>query len=337
VPGIRAVEVAEAGGPLRVVERELPVPGPGEVRVAVEASGICHTDVAVINGWLPGTAFPLVPGHEIAGRVDAVGDGVTGWRVGQRVGVGWFGGTCGRCALCREGDFINCTALKIPGLAYPGGYADAVVVPADALAAIPDALSSVEAAPLMCAGVTTYNALRTSAARPGDLVAILGLGGLGHLGVQYADRLGFEVVAISRGREKEAAARELGARHYIDSTAQDVAEALSALGGARVVVATATESAAIAATVDGLAPRGQLVVAGAPGEPLPITPLQLIFGSHQVIGHASGTARDSERALEFSALTGVRPRVEELALEQAAEGYARMVDGAARFRIVLTT
>jgi alcohol dehydrogenase len=334
---MRVVEVAEAAGPLTVVEREVPVPGPGEVRVAVEASGICHTDVAVINGWLPNSGFPLVPGHEIAGRIDALGDGVTGWAVGQRVGVGWFGGADGHCATCREGDFINCVALRIPGLSYPGGYAEAVVVPADALAAIPDALSTVEAAPLMCAGVSMFNALRSSAARPGDLVAIHGLGGLGHLGVQYADRLGFEAVAISRGRDKEAAARDLGAKHYIDSTGQDVAKELAGLGGARVVVATVPDSAAMAATVDGLAPRGQLVVVGAPADPLPINPLQLIFGSHQVIGHASGTARDSEQALAFSATTGVRPLVETMPLEQAAEGYARMMDGAARFRIVLTT
>jgi alcohol dehydrogenase len=334
---MRVVEVAEAAGPLTVVEREVPVPGPGEVRVAVEASGICHTDVAVVNGWLPNSGFPLVPGHEIAGRIDALGDGVAGWAVGQRVGVGWFGGADGHCANCREGDFINCVALRIPGLSYPGGYADAVVVPTDALAAIPDALSTVEAAPLMCAGVSMFNALRNSAARPGDLVAIQGLGGLGHLGVQYAERLGFEVVAISRGRDKEAAARELGARHYIDSTGQDVAKELTELGGARVVVATVPDSAAMAATVDGLGPRGQLIVVGAPADPLPINPLQLIFGSHQVIGHASGTARDSEQALAFSAMTGVRPIVETIPLEQTADGYARMVDGAARFRIVLTT
>src|SRR2546421_9711881 len=204
VPGMRVVEVAKAAGPLTVVEREVPVPGPGEVRVAVEASGICHTDVAVVNGWLPNAGFPLVPGHEIAGRIDALGAGVAGWEVGQRVGVGWFGGSCNRCGYCREGDFINCVALRIPGLSYPGGYADAVVVPADALAAIPDELSTVEAAPLMCAGVSMFNALRNSAARPGDLVAIQGLGGLGHLGGQYADRLGFAVVAISPGRDTEA-------------------------------------------------------------------------------------------------------------------------------------
>jgi alcohol dehydrogenase len=333
---VRVVEVAEAGAPLKLVERDLPEPGPGQVRVAVEASGICHTDVAMVAGMLPGGSFPLVPGHEIAGRIDALGAGVQGWRVGQRVGVGWFGGACGRCVPCRSGDAVDCVALQVPGLAYPGGYADALVVPADALAAIPDGLSAVDAAPLMCAGVTTFHALRNSAARPGDLVAVLGLGGLGHLGVQYADRFGFDVVAIARGRDKEAAARELGARHYIDSTAQDVAQVLAGLGGARVVLATATESAAMAAAVDGLTARGQLILAGASAEPLGINPLQLIFGSRQVIGHASGTSRDSEEALAFSALTGIRPRVETVPLERAAEGYDRMLSGAARFRVVLT-
>ena len=329
--------MAEAGGPLKVGERELPEPGFGEVRVAVEACGICHSDVAVVNGWLPGTVFPLVPGHEVAGRIDALGDGVDGWRVGQRVGVGWFGGSCGYCAQCRRGNFLDCPRAKVPSVAYPGGYADALVVPADALAAIPDELSAIDAAPLMCAGVTTFNALRNSVARPGDVVAVLGIGGLGHLGVQYAQRLGFDVVAIARGPEKEAAARGFGARHYIDSTAQDVARELAALGGAQVVLATVVDSAAMSATVDGLAPRGQLIVAGASGEPLTINPMQLIFGSHQVVGHASGTSRDSEEALAFSALTGVRAQVEPVPLDQAAEGYHRMLSGAARFRMVLTT
>jgi alcohol dehydrogenase len=337
MPGIRVVEVAAAGEPLKIVERDLPEPGPGQVRVTVEASGICHTDAVLAGGWLPGAAFPVVPGHEIAGRVDALGEGVEGWRVGQRVGVGWYGGACGRCAACREGDSVDCPNLQVPGLSYPGGFADAVVVPAGALAAIPDGLSAVDAAPLMCAGVTTYNALRNSVARPGDVVAIVGVGGLGHLGVQYAARFGFDVVAVARGREKEAAARELGARHYVDSTTEDVGAALTALGGAKVVLATATDSAAMAAAVDGLAARGQLILAGASVEPLPITPMQLIFGSRSVIGHASGTARDSEAALAFSTLAGVRPWVETVPLEQAAEGYERMLSGAARFRVVLTT
>ncbi len=337
MPGIRAAEVATASEAPKIVERDLPVPGRGEVRVTVEACGICHTDAVLVNGWLPGATFPLVPGHEVAGRIDALGDQVEGWQVGQRVGIGWFGGSCGRCATCRAGDFIDCARLKVPGVAYPGGYADAMVVPADALAAIPDGLSAVEAAPLMCAGVTTYHALRTSVARPGDLVAILGLGGLGHLGVQYAARFGFETVAIARGAKKEKFARELGAHHYLDSTATDVATALSDLGGARVVLATAIDSAAMGATVDGLGPRGQLILAGASVDPLPISPMQLIMGSRSVVGHASGTSRDSEDALAFSALTGVRAMVETVPLEQAAEGYDRMLSAAARFRVVLTT
>jgi alcohol dehydrogenase len=334
---IRVAEVASAGGPLEIVKREVPEPGPGQVRVVVEACGVCHTDLALVNGWLPGSTFPLVPGHEIAGRVDALGPGVTAWRLGQRVGVGWFGGSCGFCPACRSGGMVDCASLQIPGVAYPGGYADAVVVPADALAAIPDGLSAVEAAPLMCAGVTTYNALRNSVARPGDLVAVVGLGGLGHLAVQYAARFGFDTVAVARGGDKEAYARELGARHYIDSSAQNIGEALMALGGAKVVLATPSDSAAIAAGVDGLAPRGQLIVAGAPGDPMQISPLQLIFGSKSVVGHASGTSYDSEQALAFSAFTGVRPMVEVVPLERASEGYERMLSGAARFRVVLTT
>jgi alcohol dehydrogenase len=334
---IRVAEVATAGGPLEIVKREVPEPGPGQVRVTVEACGVCHTDAVLANGWLPGTTFPAVPGHEIAGRIDALGEGVPQWRVGQRVGIGWFGGSCGYCPVCRSGNFVDCPNLKVPGVAYPGGYADAVVVPADALAAIPDELSAVEAAPLMCAGVTTYNALRNSVARPGDVVAILGLGGLGHLGVQYAAKFGFDTVAIARGAEKEELARRLGARHYIDSSRQDVGDELRALGGAQVVVATATDSAAIAAGVDGLGPRGQLIVAGAPADAMEISPLQLIFGSKSVVGHASGTSRDSEQALAFSAFTGVRPMVEAVPLERAAEAYERMLSGAARFRMVLTT
>jgi len=331
--GVRVAEVAAAGEPLKVVERDLPVPGPGEVRVTVEACGICHSDAVLANGWLAGASFPLVPGHEVAGRIDALGAGVEGWQVGQRVGVGWFGG----CARCRAGDFITCATLKIPGVAYPGGFADAMVVPADALAAIPDALTAVEAAPLMCAGVTTFNALRNSVARPGDLVAILGLGGLGHLGVQYAAKFGFDTVAIVRGQEKAELARDLGARHYIDSTAQDVAQSLADLGGAQVVLATVTDSAAMSAAVDGLAPRGQLILAGASAESLRVNPLQLIMASRTVVGHASGTSRDSEEALAFSALTGIRARVETVSLEQATEGYDRMLSGAARFRVVLAT
>jgi alcohol dehydrogenase len=334
---MRAAQVSTAGGPFEIVKQELPEPGPGQVRVAVEACGICHSDAVVVDGFLPAASFPLVPGHEAAGRVDAVGPGVDGWQVGDRVGIGWFGGACGVCASCRAGDLINCVDLRIPGVSYPGGYADAMIVPAGALAAIPDAISSVDAAPLMCAGATTFNALRHSGARPGDLVAVLGLGGVGHMGVQFAAKMGFETVAIARGADKAEAARRFGARHYIDSVAQDVAAELRGLGGARVVLATVTDSAAMSACVDGLGPRGELVVIGASAEPLTINPLQLIFGSHRVVGHASGTARESEEALAFSALAGIRPEVETAPLEEVGDAFARMRGGGARFRIVLTT
>lgn len=334
---IRVAQVSGPGAAFDIVKVELPEPGPGQVRVAVEACGICHTDAVLVGGYLPGTPFPLVAGHEVAGRVDALGDGVTAWQVGDRVGVGWFGGCCEQCASCREGDFINCVSLKIPGLAYQGGFAEAMVAPANALAAIPDEISAVEAAPLMCAGATTYNALRASNARPGDLVAVLGLGGVGHMGVQYASRLGYDTVAIARGPEKEELARQLGARHYIDSTVQDVAAELTALGGARVVLATAIQSSAMSAAVDGLGPRGQLVTIGAGADPLAISPLQLIFGSKSVVGHASGTSRQSEETLRFSALTGVRPMVEVAPLEEIGAAWQKMASGEARFRMVLTT
>jgi alcohol dehydrogenase len=334
---MRTAQVDKAGGQFTIVEQELPEPGPGQVRVQVEACGICHTDAALVDGYLPGVSFPLVPGHEVAGRIDALGPGVEGWAPGARVGVGWFGGCCQRCVPCRSGDFINCVALQVPGAAYPGGFADALVVPANALAAIPDQVSAVDAAPLMCAGATVFNALRASAARPGDLVAVLGIGGVGHLAVQYAARMGFETVAIARGAEKQDAARRFGARHYLDSTAGDIAAGLRELGGAQVVIATAVSSAAISAGIDGLAPRGQLVVVGAPAESLAVSPLQLIFGSRSVVGHASGTARESEEALAFAALAGIRPQVEAVPLEQVGEAFTRMRDGAARFRMVLTT
>jgi alcohol dehydrogenase len=334
---IRAAQVSGPGAAFDLVKIDLPEPGPSQVRVAVEASGICHSDAVVVGGYIPGTTFPLVAGHEVAGRVEAVGDGVTTWQVGDRVGVGWFGGCCERCVSCREGDFINCADLQIPGLAYPGGFAEAMVVPANALARIPDEISAVDAAPMMCAGATTYNALSASNAQPADVVAVLGLGGVGHMGVQYAARMGYDTVSIARGPEKQELARQLGARHYIDSNAQDVAAELRALGGARVVLATAADSASMAGCVDGLAARGQLVIIGASAEPLNINPLQLIFGSHSVVGHASGTSRQSERALAFAALTGVRPMVETAPLEDIGAAFARMLSGDARFRMVLTT
>ncbi|MGK5556534.1 alcohol dehydrogenase [Actinomadura kijaniata] len=333
---MRVAQVSAPGEKFEIVERELPEPGPGHVRVAVEAAGICHSDAGFVAGAFPGTPFPLVTGHEIAGRVDALGEGVTGWRVGDRVEVGWFGGHCGHCVPCRQGDFIDCANLRVPGWAYQGGFAEAMVAPVTALARIPDALPAVEAAPLGCAGVTTYNALRHSAARPGDLVAVLGVGGLGHLGVQYANRFGYETVAIARGRDKEPLARELGAHHYIDSTADDVAEALQRLGGAKVVLGTAANSDAMSAAVGGLRPRGRLVVLGATPEPLQISPHSLIMGSRSVHGHPSGTAQDVAETMAFSALTGVRPMVETLPLDRVNDAYQRMLSGAARFRMVLT-
>ncbi len=334
---MRVAQAATRGAKLEVVERELPQPGPGHVRITVEACGVCHSDAGFIDAVFPGVTFPVVAGHEIAGRVDALGDGVADWRVGDRVGVGWFGGSCWHCRPCREGDFITCVNLKVPGWTYQGGYADAMVAPVDALARIPDGLTAVEAAPLGCAGVTTYNALRRSRARGGDLVAVLGVGGLGHLGIQFAARLGFETVAIARGTDKEELARELGAQHYIDSQTTDVAEALRGLGGARVVLATAANSAAMTATVDGLAHRGQLLVIGAAPEPLEISPFQLIMGGRSVTGHPSGTAQDIADTMSFAALTGARPMVETMPLEDAEAAYQRMLSGQARFRMVLTT
>ncbi|WP_111765786.1 alcohol dehydrogenase [Nakamurella deserti] len=333
----RVVQVAGPGGALEVVERELRGPGPGEVRVRVEACGVCHSDAFTIEGGMPGIEYPRVPGHEIAGRIDAVGDGVVPWEVGQRVGVGWFGGNCGHCDPCRRGDLISCVNGQVPGIAYDGGYADHVVVPQGALAAVPDDLDAVDAAPLLCAGVTTFNALRESGARAGDLVAILGVGGLGHLGVQFARRMGFETVAIARGTDKREQALQLGAHHYIDSTTTDVAAALQELGGAVTVLATVTAPDAMSAAVGGLRPRGRMVVVGASADPMQIPPFALIPGSTGVLGHASGTSKDSEDTLRFSALSDVRPLIETYPLAEAAAGYARMMSGDARFRVVLTT
>lgn len=334
---MHAAQVASAAAPLEIVEIEIPHPGRGQVRVAVHACGVCHSDAGFVYGGFPHLTFPLIPGHEIAGHVDAIGDGVEAWAVGDRVAVGWFGGNCGHCGPCREGDLIDCVNLQVPGWAYPGGYADNLVVPVSALARIPDALSDIDAAPLACAGVTTFNALRRSHAVAGDLVAVLGIGGLGHLGVQFATKLGFETVGIARGEDKTALALELGAHHVIDSSTQDVAASLQQLGGAKVVLATAANSAAMSASLDGLTHRGQLIVVGAVPEPIPVSPFQLITGNKAVQGHASGTARDVEDTLRFAALFGVRPRTEELPLEQAGAAFARMMSGQARFRMVLTT
>ncbi|MEU6595485.1 alcohol dehydrogenase catalytic domain-containing protein [Streptomyces sp. NPDC046881] len=335
----RVAQVTEPDGTFELVEREVPQPGPGHVRIAVEACGICHSDTLFVGGGVPGVTFPVVPGHEIAGRVEELGEGTEEWgyRAGDRVAVGWFGGSCGHCTPCRQGDFIDCTTLKVPGWAYDGGFAEKVIAPVDALARIPDAVAAADAGPMACAGVTTYNGLRRSSARPGDLVAVLGLGGLGHLGVPYAVAMGFETVAIARGAEKADFAKQLGAHHYVDSTSgTPVAEALQSLGGATVVLATAGKSEAISATVDGLTHRGELVVIGADTAPLGISPFQVILGSRVVRGHASGTSQDVEDTMAFSALHGIRPMTETVPLERAGEAYDRMLSGAARFRMVLT-
>ncbi len=337
MPNMRSVRATRAKGPLELVEVPIPQPGPGSVRIKVEACGICHSDFVTKEGIWPGLQFPRAPGHEVAGVVDAIGAGVTGWIAGQRVGVGWHGGHCGHCDSCRRGDFVTCQiAPEIPGISYDGGYADYMIAPAGALASIPDGLSAVEAAPLMCAGVTTFNALRHSGARPGDTVAVLGVGGLGHLGIQFASKMVFKTVAIARGGDKASLARKLGAHHYIDSQATDAAADLTRQGGARVILATVTSGAAMSAVLGGLAIDGKLVIVGAPAEPLEVPALPLIFGRRSIMGWPSGTSIDSQDTLAFSALSGVRPMTEVFPLERAAEGYERMMSGQARFRVVLT-
>ncbi|RSS84153.1 alcohol dehydrogenase catalytic domain-containing protein [Streptomyces sp. WAC06614] len=334
---LRAVRVPEPGAVPRLTEVAAVEPGPGAVRVTVEACGVCHSDLLVAAGALPGTTFPVTPGHEIAGRVDALGAGVEGRQVGDRVAIGWYGGSCGHCDACRDGDAILCPDLAVPGAAYPGGYADSVVVPAMALAAIPDELTAVEAAPLACAGVTVFNALRRSAARPGDTVAVLGVGGLGHLGVQFARAMGFRTVAVARGQEKKDLARQLGAAHYVDSTGGAVAEQLQALGGAKVVLATVTDADAMSATVDGLGRRGELIIVGVSPDQLKITGLQLMHGDRRISAHSSGAAVDTQDTLRFAAQTGVRAWTEEVPLEATAAAVDRMTTGKARFRMVVTT
>ncbi len=333
---IRAVQVSKINAPLRVVDLPQPSPGRGQVRIAVEACGICHSDAEMVHGLFGDGPFPLTPGHEIAGRIDMLGDDVDGWELGDRVAVGWFGGNDGRCQACREGDVINCVNLQVPGLAYPGGYAESTVVPTSALARIPSELTFAEAAPMGCAGVTVFNPLRRTSARPGDLVAILGLGGLGHLAVQFADKMGFDTVAIARGSGKEVTARQLGARHYIDSTVQDVPEALRALGGAKFILATVTQPAAMTAAIDGLRARGELVVVGISPEKIEVSPVQLITGQKTLRGHAAGTSREVEETLRFVAQSGVRAITEEAPLEDAPQAFDKMLAGATRFRGVLT-
>ncbi len=333
---IHSAQIHAPGGAFNIVETELPEPGRGQVRIAVEACGVCRTDSAFVNGLFPNLTFPLTCGHEIAGRIDAIGADVESWKVGERVAVGWFGGHCATCVPCRQGDFIHCEKVQVPGWAYPGGYSEAVLVPANALARIPDALSAIEAAPMGCAGVATFNALRRSSARPGDVVAVLGVGGLGHLGVQFAAKLGFEVVAIGRGERMADHSRKLGAHHYIDSKSNEVVERLLRLGGAQVVLATAGDAKAMSGTIDGLRYNGELIVLGATPEPIEVSPFQLIASSRTIHGHPSGTARDVEETLRFAALTGIRPTTETRPLADVNSAYERMLRGDALGRMVLT-
>jgi len=331
-----AVQISRLGGPFEVVKREVLAPGPNQVRIRVQACGICHSDMFVKEGHWPGLQYPRVTGHEVAGVIDEVGPGVTAWKKGQRVGVGWHGTHCGQCDPCRRGDFISCQNLRITGFSDDGGYAQYMVASSGALALIPDSLSPAEAAPILCAGITTFNSLRHSGAGAGDLVAVLGLGGLGHLGVQFASKMGFRTVAIGRGKDKEPLALKLGAARYLDTDAVKVAEELTKMGGASVILATAPDSKAMSALIDGLGVGGKLLVVGASADPISVTPIQLIGNRRSIQGWPSGSARDSEDTLNFCALTGIRPMVETFPLEQAAAGYERMLSGKARFRVVLT-
>lgn len=333
----RAMQVSRAGGPLELVEREVPEPEPRQVRIKVQACGLCHSDALTKEGHWPGIKYPRVPGHEIAGVIDAIGADVPRWKVGQRVGVGWLGSYCGYCDLCRRGSFVTCLNQLISGITMDGGYQDYVLVPFQGLALIPDELNPVEAGPLMCAGITTFNALRNSGARAGDTVAVLGVGGLGHLGVQFASKMGFRTIAIARGQDKEPLARQLGAHHYIDSQAGEVAAALRKLGGARIVLATATSSEAMAATIGGLAVDGRLIVLGADFKPMPLVTVGLIGQRSGLYGWPSGSSIDSEDTMRFSAMSGVRPMTETFPLEKAEEAYQRMMSNKARFRVVMTT
>jgi D-arabinose 1-dehydrogenase-like Zn-dependent alcohol dehydrogenase len=335
---MRAVQVSRPGGPLELVERPIPEPGPGQVRIKVQACGICHSDALTKDGSWAGIQYPRVPGHEVIGVIDSVGKQVPPrWTAGQRVGVGWHAWHCGYCDACRRGNFFACqTGVQVSGVSLDGGYADYMIAPATALAVLPEALANAAAAPLMCAGLTTYNALRNSGAKPGDLVAVLGIGGLGHLGVQYAAKMGFRTAAIARGQDKEPLAKELGAVHYIDSKTTDPAAELNKLGGAKVVLATVTNGQAMAATLGGLGPLGRLMVLGAAPENLELPPLALIMGRRAVEGWYSGTSIDAEETLSFSQQAGVRSMNEFFPLERAAEAYDRMITGRARFRVVLT-
>jgi D-arabinose 1-dehydrogenase-like Zn-dependent alcohol dehydrogenase len=328
------MQVSKAGGAFEAVERAIPEVGPRQVRIKVEACGVCHSDALVKTGAYPGLKLPRVPGHEIAGRVDAVGSEVTAFKKGERAGVGWHGGHCFICTACRKGLFIVCERGQVTGITFDGGYAEYVVVPQEAVARIPDKLDSVEAAPLLCAGITTFNSLRNSGARPGDTVAVLGIGGLGHLGVQYAARMGFRTIAVSRGADKEDLARQLGAHEYLDTTRVSAAEGLQRLGGADLVLATATNAEAVQSTIGGLTPRGKLLIVGAPHEPLSVSAMPLLSGK-SIAGWPSGSSIDSEETMKFSVLTRVRPRIETFKLEQAEQAYAKMMENRVRFRAVL--
>ena len=336
VSPMKVAQISKAGGDFEIVEREIPKPEAGQVRIKVQACGVCHSDLFTKEGAWPGIQYPRVPGHEVAGIVDELGEGVSGWKKGQRVGIGWHGGHDGTCDSCRRGDFRNCQNMKVAGISYDGGYQQYMVAPVEALTAIPDGLSDTEAAPLLCAGITTYNALRHSGAFPGDLVAVLGVGGLGHLGIQFANKFGYKVAAIGRGAENAALAKKLGAHAYIDSQSTNAAEALQKSGGAQVILATAPSSKAMSELIDGLAPNGKLIVVGVEAEPIQVTPAQLVTGTRTIQGWASGTPIDAEDTLRFSELTGVRPMIETYPLDKAAEAYARMLSGKAQFRVVLT-
>jgi D-arabinose 1-dehydrogenase-like Zn-dependent alcohol dehydrogenase len=336
VAPMKVAQIPKAGADFQIVDREIPKPGAGQVLIKVQACGVCHSDVFTKEGYWPGIQYPRVPGHEVAGIIDELGADVSGWKMGQRVGIGWHGGHDGTCLQCRRGDFGNCQNMKIAGISYDGGYQQFMVAPVEALTAIPDGLSDAEAAPLLCAGITTYNALRHSGAVPGDLVAVLGIGGLGHLGIQFASKFGYKVAAIGRGSENETLAKKLGASVYIDNKATNPAVELQKLGGAQVILATAPSSKAMSEVINGLGPNGKLMVVGASFDPMEVTPVQLITGSRSIQGWASGTPTDAEDTLNFSVLTGVRPMIETYPLEKAGEAYARMMSGNAQFRVVLT-
>jgi D-arabinose 1-dehydrogenase-like Zn-dependent alcohol dehydrogenase len=333
---MKVAQISKPGGDFELVEREIPEPGPQEVRIKVKACGVCHSDVLTKEGLLPGIQYPRIPGHEVAGVVDKLGAGVSEWKEGQRVGVGWHGGHDGTCRECRRGDFTNCRNMKICGISYDGGYEQYMLAPTEAVVPIPATLSDVDAAPLLDAGVTTYNALRHGGAFPGDLVAVQGIGGLGHLGIQFANKCGYRTVGIGRGSENASLAKKLGAHAYIDSQATNAAQELQKMGGAKVILATAPSSKAMSELIDGLGPNGRMMVIGATFDPIEVTPGQLIFGVHALQGWASGTPADSEDTLNFAELSGVRPMIETYPLEQAGEAYARMMSGKAQFRVVLT-